>query len=144
MDHAAEAERILRRLGQMWNGAGPTDAPIRAAMAQAHATLALREALMRKDKAVQLADAAVSMAGTGEPTFKPRRSKRTRMAAHQMTTDPARFLTPKQFMERVKLSRTTVYEGIRDGSIPSVTISRRKILIPEDALERQLAGTVKG
>ena len=48
MDHAAEAERILRKLGGMWDGAGPTDAPIRAAMAQAHATLALREALVAK------------------------------------------------------------------------------------------------
>ena len=49
------------------------------------------------------------------------------------------FLTPKQFMERHNLSRTTVYGGIRDGSIPSVTISKRKILIPSDALDRKLA-----
>ena len=48
------------------------------------------------------------------------------------------FLTPKEFMARHNLARTTVYEGIRDGSIPSITISKRKILIPADALERKL------
>ncbi len=50
------------------------------------------------------------------------------------------FLTPKEFMEKYKLARSTVYEGIRDGSIPSVRISKRKILIPADALERKLNG----
>ena len=50
-----------------------------------------------------------------------------------------RFLTPKEFMVAVHLSRATVYKGVRDGSIPSVRISKRKILIPEDALERGLA-----
>ena len=52
---------------------------------------------------------------------------------------PVKFLTPKQFMEQTHLSRNTVYEGIRDGSIPSVRISKKKILIPADALERKLA-----
>jgi len=32
------------------------------------------------------------------------------------------------------------YEGIKNGTIPSVRISKRKILIPEDALERLLQG----
>ena len=41
-------------------------------------------------------------------------------------------------MEKYNLARSTVYEGIRDGSIPSVKISKRKILIPADALERKL------
>ena len=50
------------------------------------------------------------------------------------------FLTPKEFMARHNLARTTVYEGIRDGSIPSITISKRKILIPADALSRKLNG----
>ena len=50
-----------------------------------------------------------------------------------------RFLTPKEFMKEKKLPRNTVYEGIRDGSIPSIRISKRKLLIPEDALERKLA-----
>ena len=38
---------------------------------------------------------------------------------------PVKFLTPKQFMEQTHLSRNTVYEGIRDGSIPSICISKR-------------------
>ena len=52
---------------------------------------------------------------------------------------PTRFMTPKEFMKEKNLPRNTVYEGVRDGSIPSIRISRRKILIPEDALERRLA-----
>ena len=52
-----------------------------------------------------------------------------------------RFLTPKQFMVATNLPRNTVYEGIKDGTIPSIRISKRKILIPEDALERKLAGS---
>jgi hypothetical protein len=48
------------------------------------------------------------------------------------------FLTPKEFMVAKNLSRNTVYYGLRNGSIPSVRLSKRKILIPEDALERKL------
>ena len=51
---------------------------------------------------------------------------------------PVRFLTPRQFWTEKNLSRNTVYQGLQDGSIPSVRISKRKILIPEDALERKL------
>ncbi|MCH7620715.1 MAG: helix-turn-helix domain-containing protein [Chloroflexi bacterium] len=51
---------------------------------------------------------------------------------------PVKFLTPKQFMDQTHLSRNTVYEGIKDGSIPSIRISKRKILIPADALDRRL------
>ena len=52
---------------------------------------------------------------------------------------PTRFMTPKEFMKEKNLPRNTVYEGVRDGSIPAIRITRRKILIPEDALERRLA-----
>jgi len=51
------------------------------------------------------------------------------------------FLTPKEFMAATNLPRNTVYEGIKDGTIPSIRISKRKILIPEDALDRRLAET---
>ena len=54
------------------------------------------------------------------------------------TTSVTRFLSPKEFMKVTKLPRNTVYEGIRDRSIPSIRISKRKILIPEDALDRVL------
>ena len=55
-----------------------------------------------------------------------------------------RFLTPKEFMVAKNLSRNTVYQGLQDGSIPSVRISKRKILIPEDALERKLEQNTVG
>ena len=55
-----------------------------------------------------------------------------------------RFLTPKEFMVAENLSRNTVYQGLQDGSIPSVRISKRKILIPEDALERKLEQNTVG
>lgn len=38
------------------------------------------------------------------------------------------------------LSRSSVYEAVRTGQIPSITIGRR-ILIPRAALERLLEGT---
>lgn len=57
-----------------------------------------------------------------------------------MTHTQTRFITPKEFIERTDLPRNTVYLGLKDGSIPSVRISKRKILIPEDALDRMLAG----
>ena len=56
----------------------------------------------------------------------------------QPSGSPRRFLTPREFMEKTGLPRNTVYSGIRDGSIPSVKISKRKILVPEDALEIKL------
>jgi len=58
----------------------------------------------------------------------------------EFTPTQTKFLTPKQFMEARNLTRNTVYEGIKNGTIPSVRISKRKILIPEDALERLLQG----
>jgi excisionase family DNA binding protein len=51
---------------------------------------------------------------------------------------PRNFLTPREFWERHRLSRSTVYEGLRNGSIPSIRIAKKKILIPEDALEQKL------
>jgi len=56
-----------------------------------------------------------------------------------MTQEKTRYLTPKEFIKEMKLPRNTVYTGLADGSIPSIRISKRKILIPEDALDRMLA-----
>ncbi len=56
----------------------------------------------------------------------------------QNVASPKRFITPGEFIERTGLSRNTVYQGIKDGSIPSVRISKRKLLVPEDALEMKL------
>ena len=41
-------------------------------------------------------------------------------------------------MKENNLSRTTVYEAISNKSIPFIHISKRKILIPEDALDQLL------
>ena len=51
---------------------------------------------------------------------------------------PTRFITPREFIERTGLPRNTIYNGLKDGSIPSVRISKRKLLVPEDALDRLL------
>ena len=58
----------------------------------------------------------------------------------KMAQTGPRYLTPKQFIDEKDLPRNTVYTGLADGSIPSIRISKRKILIPEDALERMLVG----
>ncbi len=52
---------------------------------------------------------------------------------------PVHFLTPKEFVIATGIPRNTIYKGIRDGSIPSICIGKRKILIPSDALDRILA-----
>jgi excisionase family DNA binding protein len=49
-----------------------------------------------------------------------------------------RFLSTNEFIERHGISRSTIYEALKDGSLPHIRLSKSKILIPEDALERQL------
>ena len=49
-----------------------------------------------------------------------------------------KFVSVREFIEANHLSRNTVYQGIRDGTIPSIRISKKKILVPIDALERIL------
>jgi excisionase family DNA binding protein len=48
-------------------------------------------------------------------------------------------LTAREVQELLRLSRSTVYARISDGTIPSVRIGGR-ILIPRAALERLLSG----
>jgi excisionase family DNA binding protein len=54
---------------------------------------------------------------------------------------PREWLTVKQFLKRYegKVSRSTVYDRVRDRSLPSVKLGR-KILIPSDALDQILEG----
>ena len=56
-----------------------------------------------------------------------------------MVLQVSNWLTPRQFLElhKGKLGRNTLYEHIRDKTVPSVRLGR-KILIPADALERML------
>jgi acetyl-CoA synthetase len=46
-----------------------------------------------------------------------------------------RFLTPKQFADRLSISRWTVYAWISEGKIKSVKIGRL-VRIPESEVER--------
>lgn len=57
-----------------------------------------------------------------------------------MEQQPTEWLTPKEFLEPYKgrLGRNTLYDHIRDKTIPSVRVGHRKILIPADAWERLL------
>ena len=58
-----------------------------------------------------------------------------------MVQAPAQeWLTPTQFLARLQgqLGRNSLYERLKDKTIPSVRIGR-KLLIPGDALDRILA-----
>ena len=58
--------------------------------------------------------------------------------------DQDEWLTASQFIARCKgkLGRNSVYDHLRDGSIPSIRLGRR-ILIPSNALWRLLEETRK-
>jgi excisionase family DNA binding protein len=60
-----------------------------------------------------------------------------RMGAKVM--ERRQWLTVNEFLEAFKgqVGRSSLYEHLRDGSLPSVRIGR-KILIPADALDRLL------
>ena len=55
------------------------------------------------------------------------------------------WLSVADFLERYKgrIGRNSVYDRIKDGTIPSVKLGRR-ILIPSDALERVLSHQNQG
>ena len=55
------------------------------------------------------------------------------------------WLTVDKFyqLNKGRLGRNTIYEGIRDGSIPSIRVGRR-ILIPSDALDQMLDRASQG
>jgi excisionase family DNA binding protein len=59
---------------------------------------------------------------------------------HESTVSTARpiTVTVEQAAELLGISRTTAYQCVRDGVIPSVRL-RRRILIPTQALDRLLS-----
>ena len=59
------------------------------------------------------------------------------------TNKSVKFLSPKEFSKVKGLCLTTVYEALRDGSIPSIRISKQKILIPEDVFERKMQDSLR-
>jgi len=56
-----------------------------------------------------------------------------------MVTTSREWLTVNQFYKRHKgkLGRNTIYDRVRDGSMPSIRVGNR-ILIPSDALDQML------
>ena len=62
------------------------------------------------------------------------------LEAHQ-SNEPAELkpvLTPKEFFNYCGIGSRLGYELIRSGAIPSITLGKRKILIPRAAIERIL------
>ena len=58
--------------------------------------------------------------------------------------DEALVLTPKEAMKLLRCSRSVMYSGIKDGSIPAIRLGPRKIVIPRAKLMRLLEGTNNG
>ncbi len=53
-------------------------------------------------------------------------------------TEERLVYTPREVGQLLGLSRTAVYDRLRDGSLPSVRVGRR-LLIPRTSLEQFLA-----
>ena len=52
--------------------------------------------------------------------------------------DDSLVLTPKWVGQRLKISRSVLYNSLKNGTIPCIKISPRKILIPKSAFFRWL------
>ena len=50
-------------------------------------------------------------------------------------------LTPREAMKILRCSRSVLYAGLKDGSIPSIHLGPRKVVIPRAKLMRLLEGT---
>ncbi|MBA7683085.1 hypothetical protein ES703_91441 [subsurface metagenome] len=49
----------------------------------------------------------------------------------ERNNDDALVLTPNEVRRQLKISRSVLYSCLRQGTIPSIKISPRKILIPK-------------
>ena len=56
----------------------------------------------------------------------------------ESNNDDSLVLTPKQVRQRLKISRSVLYSSLKNGTIPSIRISPRKIIIPRHAFMRWL------
>ena len=54
--------------------------------------------------------------------------------------DDSLVLTPEEVRQRLKISRSVLYSCLRQGTIPSIKISPRKILIPKHRFFEWLDG----
>ncbi len=55
-------------------------------------------------------------------------------------SNEALVLTPNEVRRRLKISRSVLYSALRQGRIPSIRISPRKILIPKHRFLEWLDG----
>ena len=74
-----------------------------------------------------------------------RKSKKSKSLPYQAkeesaveSNDEALVLTPEEVRQRLKISRSVLYSCLRQGTIPSIRISPRKIIIPKHAFMRWL------
>ncbi len=52
-------------------------------------------------------------------------------------------LTISEAAAALGISRTTAYQSARDGRLPVIRVSPRRLVVPKDALARLLAGPPK-
>ena len=67
-----------------------------------------------------------------------RKSKKSKNLPYQAkkesavaSNDETLVLTPEEVRQRLKISRSVLYSALRQGTIPCIKISPRKILIPK-------------
>jgi len=54
--------------------------------------------------------------------------------------DDSLVLTPEEVRQRLRISRSVLYSCLRQGTIPSIKISPRKIIIPKHSFLEWLNG----
>ena len=54
------------------------------------------------------------------------------------SNDEALVLTPEEVRQRLKISRSVLYSALAQGTIPSIRVSSRKIVIPKHRFLRWL------
>ncbi len=54
--------------------------------------------------------------------------------------DDTLVLSPNEVRQRLKISRSVLYSALRQGTIPSIRISPRKIIIPKHRFLEWLNG----
>ncbi len=57
--------------------------------------------------------------------------------------DEALVYTPKEAMKILRCSKSVLYAGLKDGSIPAIHLGPRKVVIPRAKLMRLLEGDLE-
>jgi len=56
------------------------------------------------------------------------------------SSDESLVLTPEEVRQLLKISRSVLYSSLKNGTIPSIRISPRKIIIPRERFFEWLNG----